>query len=43
MRGINQISTHLVKTFVYSSPYLYPLDKFYSKPISPMIIDAWGR
>lgn len=43
MRGINQISTHLIKTFVYSSPYLYPLNKSYNKPIPPIIIGARGK
>ena len=43
MRGINQISTRPVKSFAYSSPYIYPLDKFYSKPIPPIIIGAQGK
>lgn len=43
MRGINQISTRPVKTFVYSSPYIYSLNKSYNKPIPPIIIGAQGK
>ena len=40
MRGINQISTRPVKSFTYSSPYIYSLNKSYNKPIPPIIIGA---
>lgn len=43
MRGINQISTRPVKSFVYSSPYIYSLNKSYNKPIPPIIIGARGK
>lgn len=36
MRGINQISTRPVKSFAYSSPYIYSLNKSYNKPIPPI-------
>lgn len=43
MRGINQISTRPVKSFAYSSPYIYSLNKSYNKPIPPIIIGAQGK
>lgn len=43
MRGINQIITRPVKSFAYSSPYIYSLNKSYNKPIPPIIIDAQGK
>ena len=43
MQGINQISTRPVKSFAYSSPYIYSLNKSYNKPIPPIIIGARGR
>lgn len=43
MRGINQISTRPVKSFAYSSPYIYSLNKSYNKPIPPIIIGARGK
>lgn len=38
MRGINQISTRPVKSFAYSPPYIYSLNKSYNKLIPPIII-----
>ena len=43
MQGINQISTRPVKSFAYSSPYIYSLNKSYNKPIPPIIIGAQGK
>lgn len=43
MRGINQISTRPIKSFAYSSPYIYSLNKSYNKPIPPIIIGARGK
>ncbi len=43
MRGINQISTRPVKSFTYSSPYIYSLNKSYNKPIPSIIIGARGK
>ena len=43
MQGINQISTRPVKSFTYSSPYIYSLNKSYNKPIPPIIIGAQGK
>lgn len=43
MRGINQISTRPIKSFAYSSPYIYSLNKSYNKPIPPIIIGAQGK
>lgn len=43
MQGINQISTRPVKSFTYSSPYIYSLNKSYNKPIPPIIIGARGK
>ena len=43
MRGINQIITRPVKSFAYSSPYIYSFNKSYNKPIPPIIIGAQGK